>query len=120
QVPPGGPGSGPHSWGPEDAPMTGGPPNGLHTRTSGDGSVAVQNTVYDHNGNAVAHVDFKPHGAGSDVAPSGHAHEFPPVGPPASGHGPGATHIPPADVPADWSRLPPNVPPAYPIGATTK
>ena len=90
------------------------PPNALHTRTSGDGRVAVQNTVYDHNGNAVAHVDFKPHGAD---APSGHAHEFPP-GAPASGHGPGATHIPPENVPPDWSRTPPGVPPATPIGTT--
>jgi RHS repeat-associated protein len=119
-VPPGGPGSGPHTHGPDEPPLTGGAPNGLHTRTSGDGSVAVQNTVYDHQGNAVAHVDFKPHGGGTGVAPSGHAHEFPPGGPPASGHGPGATHIPPSDVPPDWSRTPPGVPPAYPIGATTK
>jgi RHS repeat-associated protein len=113
---PGGPGSGPHSSGTEDPPLTGADPNSVYTRTSGDGSVAVQNTVYDENGNAVAHVDFKPHGPD---APSGHAHDFPPGGPVGGGHGPGAEHTPPADVPPDWSRTG-GVPPAYPIGATQK
>jgi RHS repeat-associated protein len=113
---PGGPGSGPHSSGTEDPPLTGADPNSVYTRTYGDGSVAVQNTVYDENGNAVAHVDFKPHGPD---APSGHAHDFPPGGPVGGGHGPGAEHTPPADVPPDWSRTG-GVPPAYPIGATQK
>lgn len=116
--PPGAPGSGPHTHGPNDPPLTGMPPNALYTRTSGDGRVAVQNTVYDHNGNAVAHVDFKPHSGPSGDAPSGHAHSFPPGGPVGAGHGPGATHTPPASVPPDWSRTPPGVPPATPIGTT--
>jgi len=69
---------------------------------------AVQNTVYDGQGRAVGHVDFKRHGD----APLGHGHAFPP-GQPQVGHGKGAPHIDPKNVPAGWSTIPSGLVPAW-------
>jgi len=53
---------------------TGEVPNSVHTEINGAGK-AIQNSIFDANGNIVGHVDFKNHGPG---APSGHWHSFPP------------------------------------------
>lgn len=87
-------------------------PNSRYTHIGPDGR-AVQNAIYDSNGNVIGHVDFKNHGAG---APSGHGHQFPIPGNPASGHGPGKPHIPHNQLPPGWSNLPPGVLPRTPIG----
>jgi RHS repeat-associated protein len=91
---------------------SGATPNSKYTHVGPDGK-AVQNAIYDGNGNVIGHVDFKNHGPG---APSGHGHQFPIPGNPASGHGPGKPHIPPNQLPPGWGDLPPGVPPRTPIG----
>jgi RHS repeat-associated protein len=88
-------------------------PNSKYTQVDANGR-AVQNAIYDANGDVIGHVDFKNHGAG---APSGHGHEFPEPGNPASGHGPGAPHIPNDQLPPGWDGLPPGVQPKVPIGS---
>jgi len=102
------PGSGTHRSGPAKGWATGAEPNSKWTQTSGDGTKAVQNTVYDSAGRAVGQVDFKQHGPG---APPGHGHSFPP-GQPGAGHGPGASHIPPNQVPPGWATIPTGTTPA--------
>jgi RHS repeat-associated protein len=91
---------------------SGATPNSKYTHIGPDGK-AVQNAIYDANGNVIGHVDFKNHGPG---APSGHGHEFPTPGNPASGHGPGLPHILPSQLPPGWGDLPPGVAPRTPIG----
>lgn len=83
-----------------------------NTHTGPDGK-AVQNAIYDADGNVIGHVDFKNHGPG---APSGHGHQFPVPGDPSTGHGKGAPHIPPNQLPPGWGDLPPGVQPRTPIG----
>jgi hypothetical protein len=95
-------------------PTTGGVPNSVYTQVNAAGE-AIQNAIYDPNGNVIGHVDFKPHGPG---APSGHGHTSPKPGDPSSGHGPGAPHILPSDLPPGWGDLLPGVKPYKPIGAT--
>ena len=106
------PGSGTHRAGAEKAWPSGAESNSKWTQTTGDGTKAVQNTIYDADGNAVGQVDFKKHGPG---APPGHGHSFPP-GQPGVGHGPGATHLDPTNVPEGWADIPPGLQPAQPLG----
>lgn len=102
------PGSGTARWGTAKGWRSGAEPNSKWTQTSGDGKKAVQNTIYDANGDAVGQVDFKDHGAN---APPGHGHAFPP-GQPGAGHGPGGSHIDPANVPQGWADIPAGTVPA--------
>ena len=102
------PGSGTHRWGPEKGWADGAEPNSKWTQTSSDGTKAVQNTIYDASGRAVGQVDFKSHGS---EAPPGHGHILSP-GKLGSGHGEGATHIPPEKVPAGWADIPKGLEPA--------
>ncbi|WP_269765654.1 RHS repeat-associated core domain-containing protein, partial [Burkholderia ubonensis] len=88
-------------------------PESVYTTTDASGTLAVQNTIYDSNGNAVGQVDFKNHGG---CACSGHGHVLNPPGNFKSAHGPTAVHIPPADVPDGWSKIPAGLTPATPIG----
>jgi len=83
----------------------------IYTQVNKEGR-AVQNAIYDENGNVIGHVDFKNTGPG---AASGHGHMFPP-GQPGLGHGPGAPHIPYDELPPGWGDLPPGVSPHTPIG----
>lgn len=107
------PTTGPPTFSGTAKPMTdGATPNSVYTHLSKDGK-ALQNAAYDQNGDVISHVDFKNHGPG---APSGHGHEFPQPGNPASGHGAGKPHIPNGDLPLDWKKLPPGVQPHTPIG----
>ncbi|CAI8862628.1 RHS repeat domain-containing protein [Methylocaldum szegediense] len=103
----------PHLSGHAKPPLSGQPPNSIYTHMDPKTGNAVQNAIYDANGNVVAHVDFKNHGPG---APSGHGHVFPVPGDPSSGHGKGKPHIPPANIPPEWQQLPSGVNPARPIG----
>lgn len=73
---------------------------------------ALQNAIYDSNGDVIGHVDFRNHGQG---APSGHGHRFPP-GNPFPGHGKGSAHIAHARLPAGWADLPPGIIPHTTIG----
>ncbi|WP_456247608.1 polymorphic toxin type 24 domain-containing protein [Longispora urticae] len=89
-----------HTSGTEKAPGTGGTPNSVHTRT-GQAGTPVQNTIYDADGNAVGHCDFKFHGTGGP-----HGHVLDPPGNLGSGHGPGAEHIPGDELPPGWDLTP--------------
>ena len=87
----------------------------LHEKQFG-GNRGRAECAYDHNGDPFGQVDFKNHGG---CAGSGHAHLIHPPGSAASvaaAQGPGAPHIPPADVPAEWKAIPPGMKPATPIG----
>jgi len=89
-----------------------GEPNSIHVQTSSDGKKAVQSTVYDCNGNACAHVDWKNHSYGSGKAAPGHGHRIDPPGTREGirgAHGPGAEHISPGSVPSAWKKLPDNL-----------
>jgi Pretoxin HINT domain len=92
---------------------TGATPNSTYTHIDPKTGRAVQNAIYDQNGNVIGHVDFKNHGPG---ALSGHGHQFPQPGNPASGHGAGKPHIPNNQLPPGWDTLPPGVQPQKPIG----
>jgi hypothetical protein len=88
-------------------------PDSIYTHIDPKTGKAVQNAIYDSNGNVIGHVDFSNHGPG---APSGHGHTFPQPGNPASGHGPGKPHSPNGQLPPGWVVLPPGVQPRTPIG----
>jgi RHS repeat-associated protein len=77
--------------GTQKPPTKGALPNSTYTHIDPKTGKAVQNAIYDKDGNVVGHVDFKNHGPG---APSGHGHAFPEPGNPGSGHGPDKPHIP--------------------------
>ena len=95
-----------------DKPFTvGAKPNSLYTHIDPKTGKALQNAVYDADGKVVGHVDFKNHGI-----ESGHWHEFPQPGNPASGHGAGKPHNPFTSAPDGWNTLPPGVQPHTPIG----
>jgi RHS repeat-associated protein len=97
-----------------DKPWTkGATPDSIYTHIDPKTGKAVQNAVYDSQGNVIGHVDFKNHGPG---ATSGHGHTFPQPGNPASGHGPGNPHIPNNQLPPGWDAVPPGVQPHTPIG----
>jgi hypothetical protein len=89
-----------YTSGGERQPLTGQTPNSVYTRTGQDGT-PVQNIIYDGNGDAIGHFDFKTH-PGTD-GPHGHVFEMPGV---VAGHGPGAPHIPEADLPPGWNLRP--------------
>ena len=94
-------------------------PNSVHTYINHDAQQAIQNSIYDKNGDLVGHVDFKNHNPANDLtnsrATSGHGHIFPP-GQPMLGHGKGAIHIPNKSLPAGWEALPEGISPRVPIG----
>jgi len=81
--------------------LTGAYPNSIHVRLTADGR-AVQSTIYDQNGAAIGHIDWKDR----------EGHIFSP-GRPWTGHGPGSAHIPLTDlrIPPDWQTLPIGVTP---------
>ncbi|MEV7523613.1 SpvB/TcaC N-terminal domain-containing protein [Streptomyces sp. NPDC091371] len=89
-----------HSSGTGNPPWSGGVPDSVYTRTGQDGT-PVQNTIFDKDGNAVGHFDFKHHGTGGP-----HGHVIDPPGTPGAGHGAGAPHIPESDVPPGWNLRP--------------
>ncbi|MFF2350797.1 RHS repeat-associated core domain-containing protein [Kitasatospora sp. NPDC058115] len=89
-----------HTSGTERPPWTGGTPDSVYTRTGKDGT-PVQNTIYDKNGAAVGHFDFKDHGTGGP-----HGHVIDPPGTKGGGHGAGAPHIPEAELPKGWNLRP--------------
>jgi hypothetical protein len=91
---------------------TGATPDSIYTWIDPKTEKALQNAIYDSNGDVIGHVDFKRHHG----APSGHGHQFPRPGLPSSGHGKGTTHIPNHQLPAGWDDLPPGIPPRTPIG----
>ena len=76
-----------------------GKPNSIYVQTTKDGR-AVQSTVYNKDGRAVGHVDWK----------GSHGHKFEP-GKPNTGHGPGKEHIPLEKLPDSWRKLPENIEP---------
>jgi len=92
---------------------TGATPNSTYTHIDPKTGKAVQNAIYDQNGNVIGHVDFKNHGTNS---PSGHGHTFPTPGNPASGHDHITPPIPYDKLPPGWGDLPPGVSPRTPIG----
>ncbi|WP_280718256.1 polymorphic toxin-type HINT domain-containing protein [Kitasatospora sp. MAP5-34] len=89
-----------HTSGTARPPWTGGTPNSVYTRTGKDGT-PVQNTIFDGNGDAAGHFDFKDHGTGGP-----HGHVIDPPGTPGGGHGSKAPHIPAADLPPGWNPNP--------------
>ncbi|MBQ0994208.1 polymorphic toxin-type HINT domain-containing protein [Micromonospora sp. H61] len=89
-----------HMSGTGRPPWTGGEPNSVYTRTGGDGT-PVQNTIYNGDGDAFGHYDFKDHGTGGP-----HGHIIDPPGTPGGGHGAGAPHIPGPDLPPGWNLRP--------------
>jgi RHS repeat-associated protein len=89
-----------HTSGTARQPLTGQTPDSVYTRTGADGT-PVQNTIYNQNGDAVGHFDFKTHPGTS--GPHGHVFETPGV---VAGHGPGAPHIPEPDLPPGWNLRP--------------
>lgn len=100
-----------------DKPWTkGATPDSTYTHIDPKTGKAVQNAIYDGNGDVVGHVDFKNHDPTGGRAPSGHGHTFPQPGNPASGHGPGKPHIPNNQLPAGWDTLPPGVQSHTPLG----
>ncbi len=100
-----------HFYGNDKPWLSGATPNSVYTHIDPKTGKAVQNAIYDSNGNVIAHVDFKNHGG----AVSGHGHQFPP-GQPGFGHGQGAIHYPPGSLPPDYSIIPPSVAPHTPLG----
>jgi len=91
---------------------TGATPNSTYTHVDPKTGRAVQNAIYDQDGNVIGHVDFKSFPGN----PSGHGHQFPQPGNPESGHGRGKPHIPNNELPPGWDTLPPGVSPYAPIG----
>ncbi len=55
-------GSGGQTSGTARPPLTGATPNSIYTKSDSTGTVAVQNAVYDGNGDLIGQVDFKNHG----------------------------------------------------------
>ncbi len=101
----------PHYSGTDKPLTTGATPNSIYTHIDPKTGKAVQNAIYDSNGSVIGHVDFKNHGI-----ESGHYHEFPIPGNPASGHGAGKPHNPYSTIPSGWDILPPGIEPHTPIG----
>ncbi|WP_317044309.1 RHS repeat-associated core domain-containing protein, partial [Flavobacterium davisii] len=100
-----------HFHGTEKPRITGATPNSVYSHIDPKSGKVVQNAIYDANGNVVGHVDFKNHGI-----ESGHWHEFPVPGNPASGHGAGKPHHPNSTVPDGWDVIPSGIQPHTPIG----
>jgi hypothetical protein len=91
---------------------TGATPDSIYTHLDPKTGKALQNAIYDSNGDVMGHVDFKNHNG----EPSGHGHKFLLPGNPSSGHGKGMTHIPNHLLPPGWDDLPPGVSPRTPLG----
>jgi len=105
---------GPHVWGTSKPWTRGATPNSIYTYLDPNTGEAIQNAIYDANGDVIGHVDFSNHGMG---ATSGHGHAFPVPGDPSSGHRLGQPHhIPHHILPPGWDALPPGVKPRTPIG----
>jgi hypothetical protein len=104
---------GPHFSGTNKPWTKGATPNSIYTHLDPITGNAIQNAIYDANGDVIGHVDFSNHGMG---ATSGHGHSFPLPGNPSSGHGPAHPHIPNNALPAGWDALPAGVNPRTPIG----
>ncbi|WP_347567337.1 RHS repeat-associated core domain-containing protein [Nocardia sp. AG03] len=85
-----------HTSGTSRPPTMGATPNSVYTRTGSNG-VPVQNTIYNGDGNAVGHFDFKTHPGTS--GPHGHVFTTPGT---IEGHGAGAAHIPASNLPPGW------------------
>jgi hypothetical protein len=92
--------------------IRGATPNSIYTWIDIKTGRALQNAVYNQNGDVIGHVDFKNHGRG---AVSGHGHQFPP-GNPFSGHGRGSNHLANNQLPSGWDTLPTGVPPYTTVG----
>jgi hypothetical protein len=76
---------------------------------------AVRNLLFSAAGNCVAEINFANHGG---TAVSGHAHVYPVMCVPLTGHhAMGTPHIMMADYPAVWRQLPVGVAPATALGA---
>jgi len=103
----------PHYSGTGKPWTTGAVPHSIYTRLDPNTGEAVQNAIYDANGDVIGHVDFTNHGRG---ATSGHGHAFPVPGNPSSGHGVAHPHFPNAALPAGWDTLPAGVSPRTQIG----
>jgi hypothetical protein len=84
-------------------------PDSVHTQISKKSGKALQNTVYDSDGNGIAHVDFRGHHG----SPSSHGHLWPAPG--KIDH-PKTGYIPPDKVPDSWKRLPEGIDPEDPAG----
>ena len=100
-----------HFQGTEKPRVKGATPNSVYSHVDPKTGKVLQNAVYDADGKVVGHVDFKNHGI-----ESGHWHEFPEAGNPASGHGPGKPHHPNSTVPEGWDVIPQGKQPHTPIG----
>lgn len=75
---------------------------------------AVRNVIFNAVGNCVGEINFANHGG---TAVSGHAHVYPIMCVPLTGHhAMGTPHIDMADYPAAWRTLPVGVAPATPLG----
>lgn len=83
------------------------------TERNGAGAV-TRNLIFDGAGNCVAEVNFANHGG---TAVSGHAHVYPILCVPITGHhAMGTPHVDMADYPAVWRQLPVGAAPATALG----
>lgn len=77
-------------------------------------TTAVRNLVFNAAGNCIAEINFANHGG---TAVSGHAHVYPVMCVPLTGHhAMGTPHVDGADCPAAWGNLPGGVLPLIPLG----
>jgi RHS repeat-associated protein len=101
-------------FGTERAWSEGATPNSIYTQVSSDGKVAVQNSIYNSEGQVVHQVDFKNHGGG---ATSGHGHVMETPGKIGSGHNHTAgSFVPQEKVPAVYKKIPNGTLPSQQIG----
>jgi len=91
-----------HTQGAAKPPLSGMPPNSTYVQVRPGTGQPVQYGIYNGNGQLIGHFDPKP----APGLPFGHGHQFPP-GNPAPGHGPGAPHISPDQLPWWWHPPPP-------------
>jgi hypothetical protein len=103
----------PHLSGTSKPWTRGATPESIYTHLDPNTGEAIQNAIYDANGDVIGHVDFTNHGMG---ATSGHGHFFGLPGYPSSGHGAAHPHIPNHALPAGWDALPAGVNPRTPLG----
>lgn len=103
----------PHYQGTAKPWTQGATPGSLYTHLDPNTGEAIQNAIYDGNGDVIGHVDFTNHGSG---ATSGRGHQFPVPGNPSSGHGSNHPHVLNNMLPAGWDTLPAGISPRTPIG----
>jgi hypothetical protein len=78
------------------------------------GGAAVRNLIFNNSGNCVGEINFANHGGS---ATSGHAHVYPIMCVPITGHhAMGTPHIDMADYPVAWRALPGGINPATALG----